>query len=1173
MDKVLAFPAQPAVITDLGQRVEALDTARSFIVEAPAGSGKTGLLIQRLLRLLASERVTHPGQILAITFTRKATHEMRDRVMQQLAAAAAGGEPANDFDRQTRAMAEAALARDRSLGWGLLDHPDRLNISTIDSFCAQIARSLPVLSGAGGQAPVEDASELYGEAAARTLDLLGGEDAELNAALELVLLHRDGDLGNCAKLIGEMLGWRDQWGELVPLVGARPGEPLTDEYLETVTRKKLERALEQVVCRALTRLDQAMPAGVAHELALLSHRMSAAAGYRGADSPLAICRELKTAPGVAAADLEHWRVLAFLLITPSGGTFRKATGIQGNHLKFEITKRDKAELVELIDSVRDNEALCDALCALTMLPPLAYPEQQWKVAKALFRVLSRALVELQLVFAGRGECDFTEFSLVAREALGHAGVAEELAAGGGYALEHLLVDEMQDTSSSQYELIRLLTEHWDGAGQTVLLVGDPKQSIYLFRQARVARFIETLRAQRLGDLPLKALYLSANFRSQAGLVGAFNETFRRVFPAEVDAGDHEAVPYRAAAAIRARAEGPGITWHARVLPYSADAGVCAEERAAARQQNAEEMRGLIEAWRARPRPAGREGKTWKIAVLVRNRRHLLAVVKALKQEPAVAYRAVKVEALGERQEVLDLLALTRALLHPADRTAWLGLLRTPWCGLTLRDLHLLAGADDAAWDETTVLGLMEERGDLLSEDGVGRLEVFWNVMAAALGERGRLPLARWVERTWRGFGAEAFCDEEARANVARYFALLDELEARPGPVSLERLQAMIGRLYAAESTAADAVDLMTIHNAKGLEWDFVVVPELESGTGVTGARLLSWLELEGGEGDVAHGMIAPVQAKGGQAEALNKWMRSVDAAREAAERKRLFYVVCTRAREELHLFASPDGKKEGGAAVKADSLLRAAWEAAADHMQVAEPGVLDLAAVSGAAGLELVAPRVEAVRTIERVPAEAFPGASRMRAATAGPVEAKRYARPEGSFEARAVGNAMHALLELAAERMAAGADVKAEVPGWSARTAHVLRAGGLAPDAVSRAAATIERGLLRTLGDADGRWVLAAHPQAVSEASLGFAGGSIRLDRSFLAGAVPGSVGETHLWVVDWKTGTHAEQGLDAYLEGEKAKYRPQLEGYAERLASRGLPMRLALYYPLLAKLMWWEG
>src|SRR6202046_3544184 len=115
---------------DWREREKALDVRQSWIVEAPAGSGKTGLLIQRYLKLLTDESVDEPTQVLAITFTVKATMEMRERVTAQLKSAALAEPIKNDsdFDRETRKLAEAVLRRDELLGWNLLEHPRRLRI-------------------------------------------------------------------------------------------------------------------------------------------------------------------------------------------------------------------------------------------------------------------------------------------------------------------------------------------------------------------------------------------------------------------------------------------------------------------------------------------------------------------------------------------------------------------------------------------------------------------------------------------------------------------------------------------------------------------------------------------------------------------------------------------------------------------------------------------------------------------------------------------------------------------------------------------------------------------------------------------------------------------------------------------------------------------------------------
>jgi ATP-dependent exoDNAse (exonuclease V) beta subunit len=1175
MSNLLPFPSSPRSrpIPDATQRAAALDITRSFIVEAPAGSGKTALLIQRFLKLLAAESTTDPAQILAITFTRKATHELRDRVLLQLRRAASNTTPANDLDRATRPYAEDALANDRRHGWNLLEHPDRLNISTIDSLCTRLANALPVLSGGGGLSPVEKPEDLHRLAAARTLTHLG-DDPALTPSLTTLLLHRDNNLADVESLIAGMLGSRDQWANLIPLTG----EQLTDEYLETVTLPRLEKALQQAICRALTRLDKLMPQSLRQELTTLARKMSAAEGYKGADSPIAVCRELHSAPGTAAHDLDHWRALAHIAISPSQKSWRKSTGIQSQHLKFLISPQHKAELIDLVASLSDVPGLCEALCDLTKLPPVHYPQPQWLVAKALFRILSHALVELQFVFQSTGTCDFTELTLSALAALRTDAALDDLASAAGSRLDHLLIDEMQDTSTTQYELIRLLTQSWDGHSQTIFLVGDPKQSIYLFRQARVERFLDTLRTGRLGELRLTPLHLTANFRSQSNLVANFNQTFTAIFPVD------DEVTYRNADHTRDASAGPDLVWHPSLIPY--DCPDKPAEHLRLTQQNAAEIRRLIDEWRDRPLPAGRT-EPWKIAILGRNRKHLHEVTKAL--EPN-SFQAIDIVPLGERQEVLDLLALTRALLHPADRTAWLALLRTPWCGLTLTDLHTLAGEVEDPNDsmqaraqaQTAVFDLLRERGALLSPDGIARLEPFWLVLQSALAKRGHLPLSRLVDRTARAFAADRFYNDAERANATRFLQMLEELEALPGPITIDTLNQRLEALYANPATADDQVQMLTIHKAKGLEWDFVVVPQMESKTGMDSGRLLDWLEVEEsarGDEDVAHGIIAPVHASGDDAYALSQWVKSVRAAREKAEVKRLFYVAATRAKEELHLFAAPRQRQNGEPLRPPQTLLQAAWPAAKPHFEAlassSEPGALD--ELAAAANLQLVPPPPE--RLIQRIPSSAMPsGAPGHDSVTwvepLQPSKEATYTRPEGSFEARILGNTTHTFLELLTHRIAQGhsfQQLQEEAKTWSPRIQILLRAAGLAPASLPAATATILRSLTRTLEDPHGRWLLTPHPEASTETSIATPVETIRLDRTFLAGPEPLSTGQTHLWIIDYKTGSHAAEGLEAFLAQQKSLYAPQLENYATHLTQRGHPIRLALYYPTLPQLLWW--
>ena len=1146
---------------DAAARALALDTTQSFLVEAPAGSGKTGLLIQRFLRLLTSASVEDPRQVLAITFTRKATSEMLDRVLTQLTAAASGApsQTATPFEVGLHELAKAVLARDAQLGWNLLDNPGRLNIRTIDSLSQEIASALPILSGSGGaQFPTDDPVPLFAEAARRTVMLLGGDDAALTTAIQTLLLHRDGNLANCEDLIATMLGTRDQWGSLVPLTQ----QHLDDGYLDETVLPKLDRALEQVICRALSEIASAMPQSVLRRLCNLTAQMGNLEGYEGDPNPLAAYARNGTPPEPHHPHLEHWQALVHLLLTKNGG-FRASKGINKRNIAFQIESQHTRELVEIIDIIRDAEPLRITLCGVRNLPPAQYPRDQWPVTKALFRVLARALTELQLVFADRGECDFTEVGLLARTALRNDSALDDLAAASGSRLQHLLVDEVQDTSTGQYEFIQLLTHRWDGHSQTVFLVGDPKQSIYMFRQARVERFLSTLHSRRLGDIPLTTLRLTANFRSQPQLVQSFNADFAEIFSGapsqsassvEVRWND---IPYTPAHAVR---NGIGARiWHTNPIPADGELDP---------NLHPSHIRDLIQVWRAKPLPAGRT-KPWSIAVLVRNRSHLVQVVSALKQSPAIPYRAVEIDSLAERPEILDLVALTRALLHPADRTAWLALLRSPVCGLSLADLHRVA----ALSPEDPIFHLLDVCGADLSDDGIARIQPFWQIITQALLQRGNLRLSQWVAQTWRRFDYPAYLAADALANAEAFFRLLDKIE-EPGPaLDLAHLSEQVAKLYAAPSPVSDGIDLLTLHKAKGLEWDVVLVPELHRLGGRNSSPLLSWLETSPehlADDSIASGILAPISSKGAATGQLNTWMRSVESAREAAERKRLFYVASTRAREELHLFAAPKRLKSGEIRPVSGSLLHAAWPAAAQHFdaptlempQPDRPAILQSIAASG--------PRT--IQRIRQLPLSAIHS-------SLSPLPFPSFPRPEGSFSSRSLGNTLHTFLDLLAARLAAKAtptQLLAELATWQPRIASVLRASGLSAAEIGAHTTSVVRGLSNSLNDSIGQWLLSPNAEAASEFSFTSVGDRLttfRLDRTFLAGPTPLSTAISHRWIVDYKTADHGAGDLEAFLAAQRAQYAPQLETYARQLASTvQQPIQLALYYPMLSRIIYWS-
>ena len=208
--------------------------------------------------------------------------------------------------------------------------------------------------------------------------------------------------------------------------------------------------------------------------------------------------------------------------------------------------------------------------------------------------------------------------------------------------------------------------------------------------------------------------------------------------------------------------------------------------------------------------------------------------------------------------MLDIASLAHALLQPDDRAAWLAVLRAPWCALALPDLFALAAAcGKRSLCEAIGGACLDEVLPRLSPHGRARFERFAAVVAAALAQRGRLPLVAWLRGVWLALGGPA-CVNEAidLAAAERVFALLHEHALGSDLPDWAGFTAALHTLYAeAEADAATRVRVMTLHRAKGLEFDVVVMPGLARKPPPRVAQLLLWREAEAGL------LLAPIRAR------------------------------------------------------------------------------------------------------------------------------------------------------------------------------------------------------------------------------------------------------------------------------------------------------------------------
>jgi ATP-dependent helicase/nuclease subunit A len=658
---------------DYRERERALDPTGSFICEAPAGSGKTELLTQRFLTLLS--RVERPEEILAITFTRKATGEMRERIVKALQDAQLPM-PDQSHKQITWKLARDVIEKDQQYQWNLLENPSRLRVQTFDSLCTSLTRQLPLESTLGAQPLIqEDAEELYRRAVRALLATLEDSTPWAKSLGELLSLL-DNRFDRFENLMIDMLARRETW---LPLL-------VSSQSTQNI-KQILEDNFRNVISERIHTIREKIPAHLHRDIITLASY--AAANLRGSNYRSAIlnCVDLdlqfQQLPDNQPEHLSRWVGLAALFVS-FAGEWRKSASVKLGFPQGEtrdeksISTHRKQQWKNIIDVLSLREGTLDAFKNLRSLPRPQLDDEQWRILQALFEILPILVAQLTLIFRAQNAIDFTELSLAARRALGDADAPSNLALRMDYQLRHILVDEFQDTSLSQVDLLSSLTQGWmPGDGRTLFCVGDAMQSIYAFRGANVGLFLHC-REHGLANVQLENIQLQTNFRSQAGLVDWINRVFASSFPQENNISSG-AVKYSPAAAIHPKEEGKAVWLHAFVDHDN-------------RYDEARYILGII-------RKTRMDLPNASIAILVRSRDHASHILPLLK-ENQIRYRAVDLEPLQNHAVIQDLLALTRALLHPADRTAWLAILRAPWCGLSLADLETVANIREIQSDES-----------------------------------------------------------------------------------------------------------------------------------------------------------------------------------------------------------------------------------------------------------------------------------------------------------------------------------------------------------------------------------------------------------------------------------------------------------------------------------------
>jgi ATP-dependent helicase/nuclease subunit A len=906
------------------------DLDANLLVEAGAGSGKTSCLSARMLRLIAREQ-GELERVVAITFTRKAASEMRQRVQEGLEAAVSQGAWLNAA-QELEAIPEA---------WrpGLekaLNRLERLRISTVHSFCTRLLQSYPLEAGVDPDFITLEEDEEAGVLGQSLRQHLAGheQDGSLVARLNLWQVEK-GFAAYCRGLEPDL-----------QLVQAQP-----DMFSGQQGKRELERAWQGLqALLSLAEDEQRFP-------------------MKKADPFHSLCHSLRRAPLNAQDPQDLGWALNRLL-----DVYEKKAGRQGPD--DAITPADLGIKVLSYKTKALGQQLFESAEQAILghgLPGFLKQWRAWRHA-AVAQVFERAEAAGRRQRLALGRLTFSDLLRTTLDLLARPGVLDRMR----QEIASLLVDEFQDTDPLQLRLAFALAarpgtdiqdpDFWSRAELrpgSLFLVGDPKQSIYRFRRADIQLY---LRVRQLAEqaLPqgMRLARLSANFRSQEALIAPLNEEFQKLLAAS---------PYQAAyAAMQAMAlPGPDPQGFYLLAPRPVAKSMEADAEADAGQV-ARAIQGLC----------GLGFKPLDMLVLTGKKARLACYVRALERL-----------GLGDYEEMADLARLLRFLAQPEDSAALAGALRGAWFGLSDQQLvdHVKAtGRGLAAWSGLDAPGPVAEALRTLAAWRKALQSLPALDQAAWLLDQGGLYLQASLGPAEQGLRLgnlwkqlEVFASRQAQGEALSLQSMAEELSSlslEPKDFGGDAIRAEGGQ---ARPGAANAVRLMNLHKAKGLEARFVFLANPVHGRSSakeTGRERVicrgqdgqDWLFLNLGQDCLPLG-----------------WEAAQDEARaaEQAEERRLLYVAATRAKQACFIsqvLGDIGGNQEclwkaleplahgrvwelaqatppSVAVLAVDGLaLRAQVAARLEASQ--KPGYLDAAVSSAAPGLGLAARAVQVIK-------------------------------------------------------------------------------------------------------------------------------------------------------------------------------------------------------------------
>ncbi len=1094
---------KPQTPADYEQRLAAIDPGTSIILQAPAGSGKTEILIQRFLSLLAL--VKNPEEVVALTFTNKAANEMLERVLNELILAnnQSNNNEIEPHKIYTIQLAQKVLAQDKKNSWNILDNPGRLQIKTFDSLCLSISRRAPLLSKNNGiDTPSDDIPQIYIAVVNQTLSMLD-TDTRYGNALKTILMHLANDTYSFKSLLANMLAKRDQWLRL----GLTADSDLTK--IENILSSSWDD-LRQTKVSALQSLFNKQQI----EQFIYFNK------YSNDNLEPDIKRPNAEFDSSIADTLRCFKNWATFALTGDLNARKTVDKRQGFPVGDKAQKQHKADFLKFLDEIKSDTALLDLWKNVISLPQDNFNSGKWQLIESILVVLKLAIANLKVEFSARGEVDYVEIAQAANQALGQIGNPSNLALYLDNKISHILIDEFQDTNHSQFEFLEKLTLGWSKEdGQTIFIVGDPMQSIYGFREADVGLFLKA-KSDGINDIKLKSIKLKVNFRSSDKIVSWINNNFQNMFP---DTEDYlsGAISFSKSEAFH-KFDNSLVNLHGF---YGDDT----------KHENLELIKivkkSLLE-YKNTPDK--------KIAVLVRSRNHLTEITKLLNLEQ-ISYRALEMNKLNHSQTVEDLRNLSRAMLHLADKAAWLAVLRAPWCGMTLRDLQALVDVEPDAniWD----LLNNSQAINLLSKDGKVRTEHIVSIFKTCFSASSYYEPNSLIEKLWLELGGDKYITQHEKLAGQMFFECLSKAQ-QPWGISIDQLDYELDKFYAPDSKNLNCqLECMTIHKAKGLEFDTVILPMLGKGRRGNDPELIRWSEHIINPNQPHSLLLAPIKAKTDNTDAMYDYLGGVAKLKTQYEEMRVLYVAATRAKKHLHLFATVKDKN-GEPSPVANSYLSLLKPAFGDNFQTPTKNEVFLK-TTDYPYLKRRNLKNLHTRKLKYTPYKnmAYP----------------LFAKDDPKIIA---GIVFHALCEQIS--IIGLAQVKSEIinsfidlklKSYLSDTATITTMAELVKTAINN-----------TIADKTGKWLLSnQHQQSRQEWQISsLSNGKLNkfiIDRSFIEDDV--------IWIIDYKLiAPNEDEKENVFLKRMLETYQPQMDKYrslVKQIDSK--EVKTMLYFPLISK------